>query len=396
MPNRPNSHAVSATPLADAVRRFTDESIIPNEPVLARGGDPAARKMRELMREARAAGLWGVFYPAELGGKITSLAEYLPVAEQEGRSEYGPAIFGSRATVDVHMLHRHASAAVRERFLAPLAAGEITGAYAVSEPDSIGSVPSTINAAATLANGTWLVSGRKWFVSRAKHAAFVTVVARTKKDSAQDHRFSMIVVPTETAGFCVEQEIEILGRPQGQCKLSFDQVAVPASHLLGQADQGLDLMRERLDLGRTLNAMHWLGLAQRCFDMMCERIGSQRGTLARLPEKQLVRQHAFDVYHAIVSARAHLRLAAGHLDTPTDAEVEVNMAKVAASRALSLAADSAIQIFGAEGVSDATPLSSIYRTARTTRILDGADEVLINAVGRQILQRYAARKAEAA
>ncbi|WP_307844757.1 acyl-CoA dehydrogenase family protein [Ralstonia syzygii] len=275
---------VSATPLADAVRRFTDETIIPNEPVLARGGDPAARKMRELMREARAAGLWGVFYPAELGGKITTLAEYLPVAEQEGRSEYGPAIFGSRATVDVHMLHWHASAAVRERFLAPLAAGEITGAYAVSEPDSIGSVPSTINAAATLANGTWLVSGRKWFVSRAKHAAFVTVVARTKKDSAQDHRFSMIVVPTETAGFCVEQEIEILGRPQGQCKLSFDQVAVPASHLLGQADQGLDLMRERLDLGRTLNAMHWLGLAQRCFDMMCERIGSQRGTLARLPE----------------------------------------------------------------------------------------------------------------
>ncbi len=72
------------------------------------------------------------------------------------------------------------------------------------------------------------------------------------------------------------------------------------------------------------------------------------------------------------------------------------MAKVAASRALSLAADSAIQIFGAEGVSDATPLSSIYRTARTTRILDGADEVLINAVGRQILQRYATRKAEAA
>ncbi|MBB6584190.1 acyl-CoA dehydrogenase family protein [Ralstonia solanacearum] len=382
-------HDVFTAWLADGIRRFTDEAIIPSEPVLARGDVAASQRMRELQQQARAAGLWGVFFPAALGGRIASAADYLPVAEQEGRSEYGPAIFGSRAALDVHMLHRHGSTAVRERFLAPLAAGEITGAYAVSEPDGVGSVPSTIGTSATRVGDTWIVSGRKWFISRAKGAAFVTVVARTEADTASAHPFSMIVVPTETAGFSVGQEAEILGRPQGQCELSFDRVAVPQSCVLSQAGQGLDLMRERLSLGRTLNAMHWLGLAQRCFDMMCGRICSPRGTLARLPDKQLVRQHVFNVRQAIVGARALVRLAAGSLEAPAGNEVDINMAKVAASRALSLAVDSATQIFGAEGLGDGTPLSSIYRTARTTRILDGADEVLINAVGRRILQEYA-------
>jgi acyl-CoA dehydrogenase len=391
----PRSNNAASNALADAVKKFTDEAIIPHEPVLARGDTLSAEKMDELTRQARAAGLWGLFYPSDLGGKIASLADYLPVAEQEGRSEYGPAIFGSRSALDVHMLHRHGSAAVRARFLEPMAAGEIVGAYGMSEPDSIGSIPATIHTCATLDNGKWIIEGRKWFISRAKRAAFVTVVARTQKDAAPARAFSMIVVPTDAAGFTIEQEIAILGRGQGQCELSFDCVAVPEHYLLGQRNHGLGLMQERLGLGRTLNAIHWIGLAQRCFDLMCERICSQRGMLARLPEKQLIRQHIFNAYQAIVSARAHIHAAAKRLDAQSGGEIEVNMAKVTASRALSLAVDSAIQIYGAEGVSDATPLSSIYRTARTTRILDGADEVLINTVGRQLLQAYAARENEA-
>jgi len=385
-----------AQSLADAVKTFTDDLIVPSEPVLAQGDAQAAAKMAELAHTAREAGLWGLFYPADHGGKIASLAEYLPVAEQEGRSEYGPAIFGSRTTLDVHMLRRHGSAAVRERFLTPLVEGSGIGAYGMSEPDAAGSVPATMQTRAELTSGKWIVEGRKWYISRAAQATFVTVVARTRQEAAPEHAFSMIVVPTDAAGFRIEREMPVLGRLQGQCELSFDQVSVPESYVLGQRDRGLDLMQERLALGRTLNAIHWVGLAQRCFDLMCGRICSPRGALARLPDKQLVRQHVFQAHQAIASARCLVRLAAVSVDQQERSEVAVNMAKVAASQALHVAADSAIQIFGAEGLGDETPLSGIYRMARATRILDGADEVLINHIGKQLLQAYAESKSETA
>lgn len=382
--------------LAAEVARFVNDAIIPEEPLLAAGGAPAEQALAQLRQRARAAGLWGLFHPAPWGGRIGALARYLPVAEQEGRSEHGPVVLGGRVTLDMHMLHRHASAALRERFLAPMAAGEAVGAYGMSEPDGIGSIPATLRTTARLAGERWIINGRKWFISRARQAAFVTVVARTEQDGPLEQALSMIVVPTDAAGFAIERDVGILGQAQGQCELSFNQVEVPAHCLLGPRGGGLALMQQRLGLGRTLNAIHWTGLAQRCFDLMCARICSPRGTLARLADKQLMRLHVFNVQQAIVSARAQLRLAAERLDAQADASIEVNMAKVAASRALGLAVDSAIQVFGAEGLTDGTPLSAIYRTARTTRILDGTDEVLINTVGRQLLAPYAAAHSSAA
>jgi acyl-CoA dehydrogenase len=385
-----SSTANSATALANAVKEFTEQHIITNETLLAQGNAEATQKIAELTHLAQQAGLWGLFYPKEWGGKVRTLEEYLPIAEQEGRSEYGPLIFGSRATLDLHMLQNHASAEIRQRFLPALAAGQIMAAYGMSEPDSIGSIPATIQTTASFADGQWLLSGKKWFISRAKQAAFITVVARTQAHAATEDTFSMLIVPTDTAGFAIEQEQALLGRQQGQCALRLDQVAIPAACLLGQQGRGLVLMQERLGLGRTLNASHWLGLAKRCYDLMCQRICSPRGQMARLAEKQLVRQHAFRVYQAIVHARAQLQLAAQGWDQRlVGNDMQVNMAKLTASHTLSLAVDSAIQIFGAEGLSDNTPLSSIYRSARATHILDGTDEALINNVGRQLLQAYA-------
>ena len=111
--------------LARQVRQFVDERILPHEAELAGEPRQAARRMAELSAAARAAGLWGSFYPQALGGRVSSLRSYLAVAEQEGRSEYAPAIFGDDATLDLHMLTRHASEDIRRRFLAPLAAGPL-------------------------------------------------------------------------------------------------------------------------------------------------------------------------------------------------------------------------------------------------------------------------------
>lgn len=375
--------------LAGQVRRFVGEHVLPQEPVLAAGGDSAGDALRRLSLLARDAGLRGLYYPPELGGQIGSLQDYLPVAEQEGASEYGPAIFGSEATLDVHMLHRHGNAGLRQRVLDPLVTGHATCGYAMTEPDSAGSIPATCLTRAEKVPGGWRLHGRKWFVCRAAGADFITVVARTRDTGPIGQALSLLVVPTDSSGFRIERELPVFGRFQGQCELVFDAVLVPDLFVLGDAHQGHALMRQRLMLGRVLRASHWLGLAERCFDLMCRRIGSARGRLVRLADKQLTRLKVFECYSAIAGARSLLALAACRLDQCLPAEIDVNVAKVAASRAVSLVSDAAIQTHGAEGVSDLTPLSGIYRTARATHIMDGTDEALISTVGKRLLEAHA-------
>lgn len=377
--------AIQTTPsLTQRVRQFVDELIIPNEARLAEEGENAKRFRLSLTEKAQSMGVFGSFYPLEYGGKLSRLVDYISVAEQEGRSEYAPNILGADATLDAYMLHRHASPNVREKFLCPLVEGKAISSYAMSEPDSIGSIPATMRCRATLHNGVWHVSGKKWFVCRAQWASFATVIARTS-DSPIKQALSMIVVPTNAPGFEVVRPLSVLGRWQGQTELAFNDVHVPYDHVLGLPGQGIDLMQQRLGLGRLLRSAHWLGQAQRCFDLMCQRIHSPRGQLANLAEKQLARARVYQVYRSIISARGFLLDAARKFDAGISNSIEVNLAKLAASDAISQAADSAIQIMGAEGLSDWTPLDGIYRNAKTTHILDGADDALISAIGRQLL-----------
>jgi acyl-CoA dehydrogenase len=377
--------------LAQAIRVFTEQRIMPCEAALSAGDEHAQELLMKLKHQARQQGLWGNHYPADWGGKGLSFVDYQTVAQEEGRSEWGPVVFGTQTTLDTHILRQFGSEALQARYQEGLVSGALVGAYGMSEPHSIGSVPSTIETQAHQEGQAWVIHGRKWFISRAKQAEFVVVVAKTPAHPSADSSepsLSMILVPMSSKGLSFGDDVCLLGRDLGQAELIFDGVRVPHDHLIGLQGQAPILMQTRLKLGRTMNAAHWVGLAQRCFDVMCHRINSPRGQQARLPEKQLVRQHVFNVYQSIGAARAHLRCAGQSLDQGLPSLIETQMAKVAASQALSLAVDSAIQMFGAEGLSDANPLSRIYRMARTTRILDGADEVLINAVGRQILETY--------
>lgn len=377
--------AITSAALSRKLRHFVDTEIIPNELILAQGDNLARELTLDLTRRAQQAGLFGSFYPLHRGGRFGSLVEYLPVAEQEGRSEYGPGIFGADATLDAYMLSHHGSASVKQRFLTPLIKGDAVSSYAMSEPDSIGSIPATMQCQARLQEGQWHINGRKWFICRAQLASFATVVARSS-DGPIDESLSMVIVPTDAVGFKVVRPLSLLGRYQGQNELSFNQVTVPEDYVLGRAGQGIALMQKRLALGRILRSVQWLGLAQRSFDIMCERIHSERGELARLVDKQLVRARVYTVYRAIASARCLLREAAIKFDAGLPNSVEVNVAKLAASDAVSQAADSAIQIMGAEGLADWSPLSGIYRAARSTHILDGADDALISTVGKHVLQ----------
>ncbi|WON74116.1 acyl-CoA dehydrogenase family protein [Nitrosospira sp. Is2] len=378
-----------ARSLSVEVRGFVDEQILPHEPMLADGGDLAAGLQSELTEKARSAGLWGLFYPLSHGGKMASLEEYLIVAEQEGRSEFSPAILGSHSALDAHMLLEFGTNEIRKNFLEPMAAGKAIPAYGMTEPGHGGSFPGLISTTAQFENGNWTINGRKWFVGNADRATFVTVLARTAgEDLPLGKSHSMILVPTDTPGYKVERQISILGRFLGQGEMSFTEVEVPESNLLGSSGGGMDLMSRRLRRGRLLRSMNWIGLAQRCFDLMGARINSGRGLSARLHEKQLVRQHLVTAYQSIASARELIRVAARGVDGGCPNDVQINVAKIAASQALCIASDSAVQIYGAEGISDLTPLSGIYRIARTSRILDGTDESLVSSVGRRLINSF--------
>ena len=384
-----SAHTAFARSLAIEVRKFVEEMIIPNEARLAENGDSSSRLQSELIEEARRAGLWGLFYPLSHGGKIASLEDYLIVAEQEGRSEFSPAIFGSHSALDARMLLEFGTDEIRSNFLEPMVMGKAIPSYGMTEPEHSGSFPGLTTTSACLSNGSWTIDGKKWFVGNTDRATFVTVLARTAgTDVALGKALSMIVVPTDAPGFKVERQISMMGRTLGQGEISFSGVQVPAHNLLGTCGSGINLMGRRLGIGRLLRSMNWVGLAQRCFDLMGVRINSGRGRSARLPEKQLVRQHVVNVYQAIASARELIRVAARGVDAQRSRDVEISVAKIAASQALCIASDSAVQLYGAEGISDLTPLSGIYRIARTSRILDGSDESLISSAGRRLINFY--------
>jgi acyl-CoA dehydrogenase len=376
--------------LCGRVRCFLEERICPAETALDRGGPQAARVLRQLQQEARERGLWALPHPVELGGAGLALIEYVAIGEIEGRSAHGPTVLGSHTLLDALMLHRHAQPALRARLLGPLVGGDALPSFGMTGPGVPGSDPSQLRTRAVLDGGSWVVSGRKWFTSGARQATFTTVMCRTEEQVPDRVAFSMIVVPTDTPGYEIVRETPVLGLHGGHCEVNYRQVRVPGDHLLGSRGAGFAIAQERLGIGRTLRCMRWLGQAQRAFELMCTRLNQRSAFGERLADKQLLQQHVFDSYTEIQAARLLTLQASSRLDRGGDARVEIGACKVVAARMLQNVTDRAIQVFGAEGLTDDTPLSALFRAARATRIYDGPDEVHISTVARRILAEHQA------
>ncbi|MFF0214194.1 acyl-CoA dehydrogenase family protein [Streptomyces vinaceus] len=374
--------------LRDRVAEFVRSRVMPCEPVLDAGGPQAASTLRELQDQARREGLWALPLPAELGGQGLPFDRYARLAEAEGASDHGPAALGSAALLDATMLWKHGSDRIRERYPVRLAAGELRACYAMTEPDTPGTDPSgTATRAEERPDGSWRVSGRKWFVSGAAGADLVTVLARTDGEPGDRGGLSLLLVPTDSPGFRVVRELPVFGAG-GQWEIAFDGVGVDADHLVGGRGGALAVAGERLQLGRTLRCLRWLGQAQRAFDLMCVRANSRTGSRGPLAGHQLVQSHVFEALLALRTTRPLVHEAAAKIAAGLDAHVEVGLAKVAAARLLQQAADAAVQVHGAAGLGPDTPLPALLRTGRAARILDGPDELHITSVARRVLRTY--------
>ncbi|MFE7773255.1 acyl-CoA dehydrogenase family protein [Streptomyces sp. NPDC057445] len=374
--------------LRKRVEDFIGRWVIPKEQVLDAGGTVAAAAMSDLRHQARTDGLWALPLPGELGGGGLTLAEYAELAEAEGASDHGATALGSASLLDVRMLARHGGARVREDYLKPLVTGDIRSCYAMTEPDVPGTDPfMTGTRAEQHTDGSWSVTGRKWFTSGAADADLVTVLARTDGTAGDRDGLSLLLVPTGSPGFRLVRELPLLGAA-GQWEIELDHVTVPGDHMLGQRGQALAVAGERLQLGRTLRCLRWLGQARRAFDVMCERAVARKGSRGPLAGNQLVQQHVFDALLALRTTRPLVHEAVALIAAGRDAHTEVGLAKVAAARMLQQVTDSAIQVHGAAGLGPDTALPALFRTGRAARILDGPDELHITSVARRVLRGY--------
>lgn len=375
------------TDLVERVRDFVVSQVIPTESVLSGGGAPGHDAMAALRRLAMERGLWALPLSVPLGGQGLTLGEYAPIAESEGISDYGPAALGSDLLLDAVMLERHGTDEVRSRYLMPMAAGNGHPSFALTEPHRAGSDPNQMVTAAVLDSDHWVINGVKWFTSRAAWAAFVTVACRTAEG------ISLIVVPTNAPGFRIVRSLPVIGGSDDQYEVAFEQVRVPSQYLLGKPGRGLAIAAERLTLGRTLRCLRWLGQSQRAFDLMCTRMVSRSVHGGTLADKPLLHNFVFDSQAEIASARALTYAAVDAIASGRDTRNAVATAKVVTARAFDRVVDRAIQIYGAEGLTDDTALPMLHRTARAARILDGPDELHVASVATSILARHKAAAA---
>lgn len=374
-------------PIRARVREFIETRVYPREPELDRGGDAAWAVMGELMAEAKAADLWALGHPKDLGGHGMPFLDYVYINEVVGRAEHAMIALGTHSLQDSIMLNLYAAPDWRDRYLKPLVAGEVFPSFAMTEPDVAGSDPRQMRTSAVLEAGEWVINGRKWFTTGANRAAYTTVMCRTEPNAPPHQAFSMIVVPTDTPGYNILREVPVMGMLGGHCEVDYDNVRVPEANLLGPRGEGFKIAQQRLGPGRIYHCMRWLGQAQRAFDLMCERANSRVAFGSTLAEKQQVQVMIFESLAEIQACRLLTLQAANKIDGGSEARVEIGVIKVVGARMLHNVIDRAIQIFGAKGVTSDTPLERMYRHARFGRIYDGPDEVHIATTARRILKQ---------
>jgi acyl-CoA dehydrogenase len=376
-------------------RAFMEEHVYPNEAALEREDDASLELIGSLQKRARSAGLWAPHVPPEAGGSGKGFLYYACVNEEIGRSLYAQLVFGCQApdAGNAEILHLFGTAEQKRTFLDPLVAGEVRSFFAMTEPDVSGSDPTRLRARAVRDADDWVIDGHKWFSSGADGAAFAIVMAVTEADAEPHRRASQILVPAAATGVTVVRPIPVLGHAgrgwSTHCEVRFEGVRVPVENTLGEPGDGFRIAQKRLGPGRIHHVMRWLGQMQRAFELMCRYALERQAFGGPLAEKQTVQNWIADSAAEIQACRLLTMEAARKIDGGDEARVEVSLLKFYAARVLSEVIDRAVQVHGARGLTDETPLSRMYLQARGARIYDGPDEVHRMVVARRVLKAFA-------
>lgn len=386
--------------LMKTVREFVYEELIPLENTRLYQGHfgEILPILQEKRAKVKSLGLWAPWLHHEWGGMGLSLTEYAHISEMLAHSPLGHYVFGCQApdVGNIEVLMMFGNPAQQEKWLRPLAMGEIRSCFSMTEPERAGSNPAWLDTTAERDGAEYVINGRKWFTSSADGAQFAIVMAVTNPHSEDKHgRASMLIVPTDNPGFQLVRNISIMGDPgsdhASHAEVLYENCRIPAENLISTEGSGFMIAQARLGPGRIHHAMRWIGIAERAFDLMCQQAAAREITPGRVLGTQQTIQNWIAESRAEIEAARLLVLRTAHkIDElgAKEARNEISMIKFFVAPILQNVLDRAIQCYGARGMTDDLPLAFWYQHERAARIYDGPDEVHKMVVARDILKGY--------
>lgn len=395
------SNSLKAEKYLSELRAFMEQKVLPAESIyhqqraaLIAAGEPhSLPAVVEVLKEAaRARGLWNLFLPdshePEHGLSVT---DYAVLAELTGWSpEIAPEVLNCSApdTGNMEVLHLFGSDEQKNQWLHPLLAGEIRSGFAMTEPDVASSDARNISTSITRIGDEYVINGRKWWTTGAMdpRCTILIVMGVTDPEAESHHRQSMVLVPINTPGVRIIRNLSVFGYEDqhGHAEILFENVKVPVSHLIGTQGSGFEIAQARLGPGRVHHCMRAIGMAERALSLMVERAGERTTFGTLLSHQGVIQEWIANARIDIEQARLLVLKTAWLIDTvgTKAARKEIAAIKVVVPRMAQEIIDHAIQVHGAAGLSQDTPLASMYAGIRTLRIADGPDEVHLRDIAR--------------
>ncbi len=354
--------------------------------------DGAKAKAKEL-------GLWNFFLPdAETGQGLNNL-DYAYIAAELGKYALASETLNCSApdTGNMEVLERVGTPEQKDKWLRPLLDGEIRSAFAMTEPGHASSDAKNISTSAVLENGEWVINGSKYYISGAgdPRCKIMITMVKTSPDAPPSRQQSQILVPIDTPGVEMVEGMQVFGEdhaPRGHMHIKFNNVRVPEENMLLGEGRGFEISQVRLGPGRIHHCMRSIGAAEKALELMVKRAGSREAfgrPILRLGKNVEVIARArieIDAMRLMVLQAAKAMDVLGN----RDARVYVSAVKAMVPEKVCAIIDQAIQMHGATGVSQWTPLTQMYTQQRTLRLADGPDEVHHMVVGRAEAQKHVA------
>ena len=399
--------SAQAQPLMDAVQRHITENVEPIvEKFYALNSEKTDRwswhpRQLELLEgaknKAKESGLWNFFLPdSDTGEGLTNL-DYAYIAAELGKVPLASETLNCSApdTGNMEVLERVGTPAQKERWLKPLLNGEIRSAYAMTEPSLPSSDAKNISTQAVLDGDDWVINGEKYYISGAgdPRCKIMITMVKTSPDAAPSRQQSQILVPTDTEGVEILEGMQVFGEdhaPRGHMHIRFNNVRVPKENILLGEGRGFEISQVRLGPGRIHHCMRSIGKAEKALELMGKRSGTRVAfgkPIAKLGKNIEVISRARIEINAM---RLAVLQAAKAMDVlgNKEARVYVSAVKAMVPEKVCEIIDAAIQMHGATGISQWTPLATMYTDMRHLRFADGPDEVHHMVVGRAELQKY--------
>ena len=332
-------------------------------------------------------GFLGLMIPEEYDGLGLDTLSYLVALEEIARADASVAVMLSvHNSLPTQMLLRWGSAAQKERYLKPMARGELLGAFALSEAES-GSDASSLSCQAVREGDDWIINGTKTWVTSGSHAGVIIAMMRTDTPGARkgSKGISAFIITPDLPGFSVSKKEDKMGlRASPTVQLAFDHCRVPADRLLGDEGQGFIYALQSLDNGRLGIAAQALGIAQASLDASLAYAAERRQFGTAIRDFQAIQFKLADMASRITASRALLHATAAAKDRGEPITVYGSMSKLMASETAMWAATEAVQIFGGYGYVKEYPVEKLFRDAKITEIYEGTSEIQRVVIARQL------------